>query len=303
MRILSFDVGIINLAYCVFDNQTEKIIHWGIIDLKSSVQDLKSSVQDPKSSGQAFSARIPNGNSTIAKAANDIHITLIKSLDNLPFVLEVDYVVIEKQPSFNPKMRIIGGCLQSYFYIRGIIDRVQPRIRSIEFFSPKHKLKCYTGPELKIESKAKSKYTQTKKMGILIAQAKLQEFDESLEFQKLFQSSKKQDDLADSYLQAITFCLFKFKTNVKNVKSVDPVNLTQAQIKKQLKEYLDKHVVKLSVQELLQQPENQLQQVLESMDPELKRNIFTKFSINNFMETTFLEKLSMKSYNRLFFRL
>jgi hypothetical protein len=79
--------------------------------------------------------------------------------------------------------------------------------------------------------------------------------------------------------------------------------LTQAQIKKQLKEYLDKHVVKLSVQELLQQPENQLQQVLESMDPELKRNIFTKFSINNFTETTFLERLSMKSYNRLFFRL
>ena len=300
MLILSFDVGIINLAYCIFETTTQKIKHWGIIDLKSNVPDLKSNVPEI-----SFSARIPNGSSTIAKAANDIHITLIKSLDNLPFLLDVDYVVIEKQPSFNPKMRIIGGCLQSYFYIRGVIDKIQPRIVSIEFFSPKHKLKCYTGPELTIESKSKSKYVQTKKMGILIAQAKLQEFDETDEFKKLFQSSKKQDDLADSYLQAITFCLFRFNKfnpknqNAKKQKEVKQTVLTQAQIKKQLKEYLDKHLV----QELLQQPsDNQLQQVLQLMDPHLKQSIFTKFSINNFMDITFLERLSMKSYTRYFFK-
>jgi hypothetical protein len=143
MKILSFDVGIINLAYCIFDSDNSKIIQWGIIDLK---------ITD-------FSGKIPNGNSSIAKAANDIHVTLIKKLDSLPFLLNVDYVVIEKQPSFNPKMRIIGGCLQSYFYIRGIIDN--PKITSIEFFSPKHKLKCYNGPELVLESKVKSKYAQT----------------------------------------------------------------------------------------------------------------------------------------------
>ena len=284
MRILSFDVGIINLAYCIFESTTEKITHWGIIDLKSN-------------ESVVFSARIPNGNSTIARAANDIHITLIKSLDSLPFLLDVDYVVIEKQPSFNPKMRIIGGCLQSYFYIRGVVD--QPRIVSIEFFSPKHKLKCYTGPQLTIESKSKSKYVQTKKMGILIAQAKLQEFDESDDFMKLFRSSKKQDDLADSYLQAITFCLFKkFKKN-KEVIEQQPVKpLTKTQIKKQLKEYLDKNIKIYSVGELLQNPENGLENILESMDPFLKQNIILKYSYPSFKSFDFLDDLNMKNYKK-----
>ena len=196
VKILSFDVGIINLAYCIFDSDTSKINKWDIIDLKV----------------EGFSGKIPSGNNSIAKAANDIHVTLIKKLDSLPFLLNVDYVVIEKQPSFNPKMRIIGGCLQSYFYIRGIVDNVS--ITSIEFFSPKHKLKCYTGPQLTIKSKAKSKYTQTKKMGILIAEAKLEEFEESMFNKELFEKSKKKDDLADCYLQAITFCLFKKFNNI-----------------------------------------------------------------------------------------
>ena len=229
VKILSFDVGIINLAYCIFDSELNKIQDWGIIDLKV----------------EGFSGKIPSGlNKNMAKTANDIHVTLIKKLDSFPILLNVDYVVIEKQPSFNPKMRIIGGCLQSYFYIRGIVD--QHKITSIEFFSPKHKLKCYTGPELTIESKAKSKYTQTKKMGILIAQAKLDEFDESMNFKQLFEKSKKKDDLADCYLQAITFCLFKkFKVNeIKKVQEkietrvetkVQQKILTKPQIKKQLR--------------------------------------------------------------------
>ena len=75
MKILSFDVGIINLAYCIFDSDNSKIIQWGIIDLK---------ITD-------FSGKIPNGNSSIAQAANDIHVTLIKKLDSLPFLLETDY--------------------------------------------------------------------------------------------------------------------------------------------------------------------------------------------------------------------
>lgn len=291
MKILSFDVGIINLAYCIFETTTEKILHWGIIDLKGS---------------QTFSAKVPSGNGNIAKAANDIHISLIKSLDLHPFLLDVDYVVIEKQPSFNPKMRIIGGCLQSYFYIRGVIDRVGIPIKSIEFFSPKHKLKCYTGPELTITSKAKSKYTQTKKMGILIAMAKLDEYNET-EFKRVFEASKKKDDLADCYLQAITFCLFKkFKKNntipVDPVEPVEPVKpLTKVQIKKQLKEYLDKNIKIYSVGELLQNPENGLENILEAMDPVLKKNIILKYNCSSFKSFDFLDDLNMKNYKKMHF--
>jgi hypothetical protein len=289
MKILSFDVGIINLAYCIFESQTKLLTNWGIIDLKVS----------------DFTATVPSGKASIAKAANDIHITLIKCLDSLPFLLEVDYVVVEKQPSFNPKMRIIGGCLQSYFYIRGIIDKPLNKISSIEFFSPKHKLKCYTGPELKLESKAKSKYAQTKKMGILIARAKLEEFDETEEFKTQFETSKKKDDLADCYLQAITFCLFKKFVKNESCIKIEPSkslkllkSLTKPQIKKQLKEYLDPLIKKMTVSELLQNPENGFKQVLENTPQELKRNIFTKYNLSSFEELTFLNDLSMKSYTK-----
>ena len=275
MRILSFDVGIINLAYCIFDSTTYKILNWGIIDLKVS----------------GFTAKVPSGKASIAKAANDIHITLIKELDALPILLNVDYVVIEKQPSFNPKMRIIGGCLQTYFYIRGIVDNL--KITSIEFFSPKHKLKCYTGPEIKLESKVKSKYAQTKKTGIIIAKLKLNEFNEKNEFKLQFENSKKKDDLADCYLQAITFCIFKkFKNeNVENVENVieNVVEnvfeklLTKIEIKKQLKEYL---VINKNFDNV------------EFMDLILKKSIFNKFGLTNFEDLSFLDNLSMKTYKK-----
>ena len=286
VKILSFDVGIINLAYCIFDSNTCKILNWDIIDLKFS----------------NFSAKIPSGqNKNIAKAANDIHITLIKELDALPFLLNVDYIVIEKQPSFNPKMRIIGGCLQSYFYIRGIVDK--PTITSIEFFSPKHKLKCYTGPELVLESKVKSKYAQTKKMGVLIAKVKLNEFDEVDNFKQLFEKSKKKDDLADCYLQAITYCLFKkFVKNVTINHYIEPVEklLNKTQIKKQLKEYLDSKIVVYSIDKLLQAsiPKN-LIEILESMNNQLKKSIFTKYLFDIFTNEnaiSLFNDLSMKSY-------
>ena len=277
MKILSFDVGIVNLAYCIFDTNSCKIEHWGIIDLK---------VKD-------FSGVIPSGNAAIAKSANDIHIKLITELDNREFLKSVDYVVIEKQPSFNPKMRIIGGCLQTYFYIRGIIDRVE-KIKSVEFFSPKHKLKCYTGPALTIESKTKNRYTQTKKMAILIAQQKLHEFNESETFKTQFATTHKQDDLADCYLQAITFSLFKkFITNTTTPIFVEPTPkpLTKSKIKHKLKEYLEnnKNKDKLTV--------------LNEMDPLLKNSIFTKWNIDNFEnDLTFFDDLSMKRYKILPFQ-
>lgn len=293
MKILSFDVGIKNLAYCIFDSNQSKILNWDIIDLNV----------------ENFTAKVPSGNSSIAKSANDIHITLIKQLDNLPFLLNVDYVVIEKQPSFNPKMRIIGGCLQSYFYIRGVVDN--PTITSIEFFSPKHKLKCYIGPPLKLESKVKSKYAQTKKMGVLIAEIKLQEFNETT-FKNLFTSSKKKDDLADCYLQAITFCIFKkFCKNDKSCKSDKSCKndksivvekqkcLTKTQIKQQLKSYLDLNKKVYTVNELFSQPPKNLIQTMENMETNVKDSIKQKYNLELFNEencTTIFTDLSMIRY-------
>jgi hypothetical protein len=200
MKILSFDVGIVNLAYCILDNTA--IQHWEIIDIGVSTNTC---------------------------------ITLIRELDKREYLCDVDTVLIEKQPSFNPKMRVIAGCLQSYFYIRGMVDR--ERIKSVEFFSPKNKLKCYHGPPLTIESKAKSKYAQTKKMGILIAESKLQEYTESDVFKRLFQSTTKKDDLSDCYLQALSYLERKhFVSPMKH----ENVLYSKAHCKRDLMESLEK---------------------------------------------------------------
>jgi len=211
MLILSFDVGIINLAYCIFDSETCKLQHWEIITT-------------------------PDHNNY-----SKLYINLITELDRRPHLLPVDIVLIEKQPSFNPKMRIIAGCLQTYFFIRGVVDQPGKPIKSVEFFSPKHKLKCYTGPELTVSGS--SKYAQTKKKAILIAVWMLEKNNESINFKKIFETSKKKDDLSDCYLQAVTYCTFKklipISPGSAEVPQLPPViKITKIQVKKELTDYL-----------------------------------------------------------------
>ena len=250
MKVLSFDVGIVNLAYCIIEkngDEEPKILHWEIIELSKK--------------GNTFSAHIAT--SGIA----ELYLTLINQLDQRPHLCDIDIVLIEKQPSFNPKMRIIAGCLQTYFYIRGVVDKPADKIRSVEFFSPKHKLKCYDGPELDISSKngkiVKGKYAQTKKMGVAIAKTKLEDYNES-EWVKVFENSKKKDDLSDCYLQALTYLMFKQRSEAalprgskeqRNGKEPQkrgaPKPKSKASLKKELKEYLDSRIKNCSVMEIM----------------------------------------------------
>ena len=241
MKILSFDVGIINLAYCIFDSTNCKIIEWEVITLN------------------------------VTTNVNNLYINLINQLDLRKYLLNVDTVLIEKQPSLNPKMRIIAGCLQTYFFIRGVIDL--KTIHAVEFFSPKNKLKCYTGPELVVTGKGK--YSQTKKMGVLIARSKLNEFSESMDFKDLFEKSKKKDDLADCYIQAVTWCSFKKILHyISPGTSQESVELLKSKvvIKKNLKELLE-----LSVSDeglgLLEFMNSGISQILQ-------KSIIHKFSIS-----------------------
>ena len=261
MKILSFDVGIVNLACCIIEkieNNEPKIIHWEIIELSKK--------------GSTFTAHIASS------GVAELYLTLIHELDKRPLLCDVDIVLIEKQPSFNPKMRIIAGCLQTYFYIRGVVDRTENKIRSVEFFSPKNKLKCYTGPELDISSKngkiVKGKYAQTKKMGVAIAKSMLEEYSETT-MKTFFENSKKKDDLSDCYLQALTYLTFKQpKVTVKQPKTV---------LKKQLKEFLDTSIKVCSVMEIM---EKSFRGIHELQFP---------FELSEPIETV-LTKLSMKKY-------
>jgi len=267
MKILSFDVGIVNLAYCIIETgEQPKIVNWEIIELSKK--------------GNSFTAHIAT--SGIA----ELYLTLINQLDQRAFLCDVDTVLIEKQPSFNPKMRIIAGCLQTYFYIRGVVDK--NKINSVEFFSPKHKLKCYDGPELDISSKngkvVKGKYAQTKKMGILIARSKLQEFNETPEWVNLFENSKKKDDLSDCYLQALTYILFKQPVQAKVAKKV-----SNSTLKRQLKEYLDTQIKNCSVLQIMEHDFKSIHEIQFPMQlPEPIESLLTKLSMKRYLTLKYL---------------
>ena len=106
MKILSFDVGTKNLAFCILDEQT--ITHWNVIDVK-------------------------------CKSSDDICSRIVDTLDEYPDLLLADLVLIEKQPSKNNKMRIVEALLNAYFVIKGV-NNPSSLISKVLVYSSKHKL-------------------------------------------------------------------------------------------------------------------------------------------------------------------
>lgn len=143
MRILSWDVGIYNLCYCILEKDDTtgelRIIDWNIVNL---VDDEKM-----KKNKTLLFENIP------------------KKLYCIPDLLDVDYVVIENQPSLkNPQMKSIQMILYSYFVILGkAIDLGgDHKICTIDFCSASNKLKVYDGPKIVIPEPKKKKYHQQK---------------------------------------------------------------------------------------------------------------------------------------------
>ena len=187
MKILSWDIGIKNLSYCLYDTQaTPNILDWNVIDISQ------------------------NGKEII-----DLQREMVKQLDQLPHLYNVDYVILENQPTFNIKMKTIASAVYTYYVIRGNANI------KIQYVHPKQKLtKCgYDGPVF--ESQKKGKYQKDKETAIVYCRYFLN--DEK--WLKFFETHSKADDLADSNLHAMAF-FNKFvletleKTPVEKIKTM-----------------------------------------------------------------------------------
>lgn len=190
MIILSFDVGIKNLGYCQVDSLTSDILDWNIIDCS-----------------------VPKNGNVIVK--------LIEELESIPNLLESNTILIEKQPSFNPQMRVISTAIYVYFTLR--LNYEQCSKTKILYYSAKNKLKLCSDTESilnknqqQIEGTLKGKkgkrksYYYNKKAAveqtIKFIENKINIGNISyIKFLTFFNNSKKKDDLADSYLQALAY--------------------------------------------------------------------------------------------------
>jgi hypothetical protein len=218
MKIVSWDVGIYNLSYCILEKNNEgdiQILDWDIVNLVD--------------------------NEEMKKDVNLLFENIPRKLQEKPQLLRVDYVVIENQPSLkNPKMKSIQMILYSYFLILGkIVGTENPGasfIQNIDFCSASNKLKIYDGPEIVLEEKKKRgkknveeqsddtviivdadahtekpkskkgsavKYADKKRLAI--EQARYYVETKFPAYKDFFASHKKKDDLSDSLLQGLYY--------------------------------------------------------------------------------------------------
>jgi hypothetical protein len=209
MKILSWDVGIYNLSYCILEtqsiletqekpNEIIKILDWDIINLVE--------------------------NDVMKKNRTLVFENIPLKLNEKKQLLDVDIVIIENQPCLkNPQMKSIQMILYSYFIILGktssFYNDNSPKIKKIDFCSASNKLKIYDGPEIilsnknkkiveeKIDTKkSKIKYSDKKKLAIEYTKYFLNKPETiSHEYTDFFNNHKKKDDLADSFLQGLYY--------------------------------------------------------------------------------------------------
>jgi hypothetical protein len=141
---------------------------------------------------------------------DDVKYSLIMELEKRNTLLGANYVVIENQPSFkNPRMKSIASTIYDYYLIRGIIDKntTQSNIMQVKFMSPSNKLKIASDGDTKQLVKAKNTddtkaYKLTKSLGIKYCLELISHLPIWITH---FNSYKKRDDLADSFLQGAYF--------------------------------------------------------------------------------------------------
>jgi hypothetical protein len=165
LYILSFDIGIKNLAYCLL-NEYKQIIDWNVCDISGKTYDK-------------------------------ICQKMITILDQIICPNET-IVIIENQPGLNPKMRVISGQVFMYFSIR---KRDQLGVKRVTYYSPKNKLKLVSQFNDIPEKQYSTGYQYRK----YLSKECCKRLIKDPYWVKYFNQSKKKDDLSDSYLQGIVY--------------------------------------------------------------------------------------------------
>ena len=229
MRIASFDIGIKHLGLCILDisgNNEHKIERWNVInvledrenrcdmiDKKEKRCDKIATIKvsdkyccDKKGCIKSVDLLYPisqyqriqlKKNKPVIKEPLFSLCSSINSVlgDYIEDIIKCDIVVLENQPVLkNPTMKSVQMFIYSYCLINGV--------KNIALFNANKKLDIYDGEE--IDTKGKSGYALRKYLSIEYTRYFLRKngFEDRIEF---FEKNKKMDDLADCYLQGLTY--------------------------------------------------------------------------------------------------
>ena len=158
--ILSIDCGIKNLAMCLIDPTDRKIHQWDV----SGVPPLH---------------------------ADGVFPCLVRHLNERPWVLGANTVIIEKQPDRNRGMKAVENLLHTYFLVKN-------PDRQVVIWDARHKVPDMAGA-------GAARYAQRKKASIERARKFIEATDVNKEWVPFFLKHSKKDDLSDSVMQALSF--------------------------------------------------------------------------------------------------
>ena len=182
--LLSIDVGIINLAMCLINEEDKKIIEWDV-------------------------SGVP------PKHKDGLFISLRDHLDKKPWILNAKTILIEKQPGKNKTMKSVENFLHSYFIIK---------LKESEtiIYDARHKVPDVVGS-------GKALYRKRKQTAITRCEEMITN-GINVNWLDMFKKSKKKDDLADTYLQGLSYINRIIPKQVENPKKgVKPRKPTENQ--------------------------------------------------------------------------
>jgi hypothetical protein len=113
---------------------------------------------------------------------------MVRHLNEKPWILEAQTVLIEKQPDRNRGMKGIENLLHTYFLVKE---------KQVVIWVARHKIPDVAGA-------GKAKYAQRKKASIERAR-KFIDNATNADWIQFFDSHKKKDDLADTVMQALSY--------------------------------------------------------------------------------------------------
>jgi hypothetical protein len=157
--LLSIDVGIKNLAMCMIDPVTKRIHNWEV-------------------------AGIP------PMHADGIFPCMKRHLDERPWTLHANTVLIEKQPDKNRGIKAVEHFLHAYFLIHD---------KNVIIYDARHKIPDVAGP-------GKARYVERKKASVDRCRSFITATDSvNRDWIPTFETHKKKDDLADTVMQALSY--------------------------------------------------------------------------------------------------
>ena len=180
VTVLSIDVGIKNLSYCVLSvSNTINVLKWQNIQVTDECVKKIS----------------------MSSLTEQLLSTLEEYFDDTCFF---DHVIIENQPMLkNGQMKTVSVIIYTYF---NMLKMHHGNILDVRFVSAINKLKCHT---VSHNASIKSTYKDRKKASIELAKAHVEEYCPQL--LTWYSQQIKKDDCADSLNQGIAFIKYTLK--------------------------------------------------------------------------------------------